>query len=65
MYRTFIANNNKVSANIIGLKFFFRDFSDIPNKNFTKLSIEEINKTIKIHELNDWQYVFVYFYISY
>lgn len=60
MYRAFIASNNKTSANIIGLKFFLKDFTDIPSKKFSKLSIEEVNKTLIIHELSGWQYVLNY-----
>lgn len=64
MYRTFIANNNKTSANIIGLKFLLKDFTDIPSKKFSKLSIEEVNKTLIIHELRGWQYVFNYIHFK-
>ncbi|CAD8128174.1 unnamed protein product [Paramecium sonneborni] len=52
MYRKLASDNNQAIANILGLKFLLRDFSEIGLKQFTKLSQDEVNQLLIIQQLN-------------
>lgn len=58
MYRNFASNNTRTTANLLGLKYLLKDFSDIPTKKFTILSADEVNQLLIIQELNSkWTFV--------
>ncbi|CAD8162353.1 unnamed protein product [Paramecium octaurelia] len=57
MYRNLTSNNTRTTANLLGLKYLLKDFSDVPTKKFTKLSADEVNQILSIHELNsNWTF---------
>ncbi|CAD8193848.1 unnamed protein product [Paramecium pentaurelia] len=57
MYRNFTSNNTRTTANLLGLKYLLKDFSDVPTKKFTKLSADEVNQILSIQELNsNWTF---------
>ncbi|CAK69095.1 unnamed protein product (macronuclear) [Paramecium tetraurelia] len=53
MYRKLTSNSNQAIANVLGLKFLLRDYSEIAQKQFTKLSQDEVNQLLIIQELDE------------
>ncbi|CAD8106368.1 unnamed protein product [Paramecium primaurelia] len=52
MYRKLASNNNQAIANLLELKFLLRDFTEVSQKQFTKLSQDEVNQLLIIQQLN-------------
>lgn len=58
MYRNFTSNNTRTTANLLGLRYLLKDFSDVPTKKFTKLSADEVNQILSIQGLiSNWTLV--------